>query len=93
MLVRLDPHAGTATVDRGLLGTGEGGTCSASFRPGPHVDPRILVDHSWIEVFVDGGRLVMSARIYPDPQATSVVVTAIGAPAVVDLTCYPMAPT
>ncbi len=53
---------------------------------------RILLDHSSIEVLIDDGRLVMSARIHPDPQATSVTVAAVGAAAVLDLTCYPMAP-
>ena len=41
------------------------GCTPARSGPGSRVDARILLDHSSIEVFVDGGRLAMSARIYP----------------------------
>ena len=61
------------------------------FRPGDHVDARILLDHSSIEVFVDGGRLAMSARIYPRRRRL-VGFDATGAPATLDLTAYPLAP-
>ncbi|HYN55958.1 MAG TPA: glycoside hydrolase family 32 protein [Motilibacterales bacterium] len=90
VVLTLDPHAGTATLDRTLLGTGEGGASSGSFRPGSRVEARILLDHSSIEVFVDGGRLAMSARIYPVAGDTEVAVDAIGAPATLDVTVWPM---
>ena len=86
----LDPHAGTATLDRSRLGTGEGGTFTGTFRPGPSVDARILLDHSSIEVFIDGGRLVLSARIYPAADDTGVGFDATGGPATLDVTVWPM---
>ncbi len=92
VVLTLDPHAGTATLDRTRLGTGEGGVFTGSFRPGPRVDARILLDHSSIEVFVDGGRLAMSARIYPVDGDIQVGFDAGGAPATLDVTAWPMAP-
>ena len=90
VVITLDPTTGTATLDRTLLGTGEGGVTTGSFRAGPRVHARILLDHSSIEVFVDGGRLAMTARIYPDPADTAVSIHALGGSARVDLTCHPM---
>jgi beta-fructofuranosidase len=92
VVLTLDPHAGTATLDRTLLGTGEGGVFTGSFRPGPDVDARILLDHSSIEVFVDGGRLAMSARIYPVDGDSLVGCDATGARVTLDLTAWPLAP-
>ncbi len=92
VVLTFDPNAGTATLDRTRLGTGEGGVHSGSFRPGTRVDARILLDHSSIEVFVDGGRLAMSARIYPTAGDDLVCFDATGAPATLDVTVYPMRP-
>jgi beta-fructofuranosidase len=92
VVLTFNPHAGTATLDRTRLGTGEGGVHSGSFRPAARVDARILLDHSSIEVFVDGGRLVMSARIYPTAGDDLVCFDANGAPATLDVTVYPMSP-
>ena len=90
VLLLIDPTTGTATLDRTRLGTGEGGGVPGSFRPGSRVDLRVLLDSSSIEVFVDGGRLVISARIYPDPADTAVSIGAVGGAARVDVTCHPM---
>jgi beta-fructofuranosidase len=90
VVLAVDPHAGTATLDRTRLGTGEGGVHTGRFRPGPAVDVRILLDHSSVEVFVDGGRLVLSARIYPVAGDVDVVLAAHGAPATVDVSAWPM---
>lgn len=92
VILTLDPHAGTATLDRARLGTGQGGVHTGEFRPGGQVDARILLDHSSIEVFVDGGRLAMSARIYPTAGDDLMAVDAIGAPATLDVTVWPMTP-
>ena len=93
VVLTLDAHAGIATLDRTRLGTGEGGVFTGTFRPGPTVDARILLDHSSVEVFVAGGRLVLSARIYPVEADTQVAIDASGAPATVDLTGWPMIAT
>jgi beta-fructofuranosidase len=73
-----DPHAGTVQLDRRLLGTGEGGVAAGAVRPGGTVDARVLLDHSSVEVFVDGGRLAMSARIYPRDGQDGVTLAASG---------------
>jgi beta-fructofuranosidase len=91
VILTLDPHTGTATLDRTQLGTGEGGVFTGSFRPGTGLEARILLDHSSIEVFVDGGRLAMSARIYPQPAATGIAFDATGGDVRLDVTCHPMA--
>ena len=92
VVLTLDPHAGTATLDRTRLGTGEGGVHTGAFRPGARVDARILLDHSSIEVFVDGGRLAMSARIYPVEGDDLLCLDVTSAPATLDVTVWPMAP-
>ncbi len=92
VVLTLDPHAGTATLDRTRLGTGEGGVHTGAFRPGARVDARILLDHSSIEVFVERGRLAMSARIYPTPGDDLVCFDVNNAPATLDVTVYPMSP-
>ena len=90
VVLTLHPDQGRATLDRSLLGTGEGGSYAASFRPGEQVQVRVLLDHSSVEVFVNGGRLVLSARIYPDSPDDLVALDVIGAPATVSLTAHPM---
>ena len=92
VVLTLDPHAGIATLDRTLLGSGEGGVHTGTFRPGHRVEARILLDHSSIEVFVDGGRLAMSARIYPVAGDDLLCIDVHGAPATLDVTVWPMAP-
>jgi len=92
VVLTLDPHAGTATLDRTLLGAGEGGVHTGAFRPGNRVDARILLDHSSIEVFVDGGRLAMSARIYPVEGNDQLCLDISGAPATLEATVWPMTP-
>lgn len=90
VVLTLDPNAGVARLDRTLLGTGEGGIATGSFRPGSRVEARILLDHSSIEVFVDGGRLAMSARIYPTDDVGVTIETG-GPGATLDVTGWPMA--
>ena len=92
VLLVLDSHAGLATLDRRQLGTGEGGQFTGSFRPGGQVDVRILLDSSSVEVFVDGGRLVLSARIYPVTGDEEVRFDAVGGDVDLEVTCWPMGP-
>jgi beta-fructofuranosidase len=90
VVLSIDPHAGTARLDRSALGTGAGGSAAGRFRSGPDVDVRILLDHSSVEVFVEGGLLAMSARIYPPADDDLVRLEAVGAQATVDITAWPM---
>jgi sucrose-6-phosphate hydrolase SacC (GH32 family) len=78
--LRIEPHAGRATLDRTALGTGEGGTSTGAFRAAGEVSVRVLLDHASVEVFLDEGRLAMSARIYPAAGEADVVLTADGGP-------------
>ncbi|MGB7980976.1 MAG: glycoside hydrolase family 32 protein [Candidatus Nanopelagicales bacterium] len=90
VLVTIDHWSGTVALDRTLLGTGEGGVHTGSFEPGDRANARILLDNSSIEVFINGGRLALSARIYPVPDDTQILVDADGAPLTLDLSCYPL---
>ena len=92
VILGFDPHAGTMTLDRTRLGTGEGGVFTGSVRPGATVDARILLDHSSIEVFVDGGRLAMSARFYPDHDDLGIAFGAQGADVDLHVSAWPMRP-
>lgn len=92
VVLTLDPAQGVATLDRSELLAGEGGVFRGSFRPGPRASARVLLDSSSVEVFVDGGRLAMSARIYPEPEATGVSVRATGGAAALDLVACRLAP-
>lgn len=87
----LDPRSGRATLDREAAGAGAGGSVTGGIDRGTSVSARILVDSSSVEVFVNGGLLAMSARIYPDPQSTGISFTAVdGDVALAEVTCYPM---
>ncbi len=71
-------------------GPARAGRSRARSVPGPSVDLRVLLDSSSIEVFVDGGRLVLSARIYPVDGDELLCLDADGGDVVVDLTAWPM---
>jgi beta-fructofuranosidase len=90
VLLVVDPHEGTLTLDRTRLGTGEGGSFSGSFGPSDAVDVRVLLDSSSIEVFADGGRVVLSARIYPVPGDEQVSFDALGGDVDLDVTAWPL---
>ena len=62
------------TLDRSKSGEGVSGVRYANFplREEETVSLRIFIDHSSVEVFLNDGELVMSARIYPDPSSTKV---------------------
>lgn len=62
----------------------------ADLPPGAGQSLRILVDHSSVEVFLDAGEIVLSARIYPDASAKGIVLTAPDA-RVAALSFWPLA--
>ncbi len=76
----LDPQAGRATLDRTDSGHGERGVFQAPIPVGEQVSARILGDESSLEIFLDGGRAVFSARIYPDADAVGISFHAAGGP-------------
>jgi beta-fructofuranosidase len=88
--LEISPGFGEVTLDRTLLGTGEGGRWTGAFRAGGSVDVRVLLDSSSVEVFVDEGRCVLSARIYPQAGDDRITWSAEGGAAEVDLTAWPL---
>ena len=84
----VDPAAGSITLDRTALGTGEGGRWTGRIRSAETVDVRVLMDSSSIEVFADEGRCVLSARIYPTADE-AITWAAEGGPVAVEVEAWP----
>lgn len=74
----LDPQDGRAILDRTDSGHGERGVFQAPIPVSDRVSARVLGDESSLEVFLDGGRAVFSARIYPDADALGISFSAEG---------------
>ncbi|MGB8022325.1 MAG: sucrose-6-phosphate hydrolase [Candidatus Nanopelagicales bacterium] len=90
-LLTVDPWSGSVTLDRGTSGRGERGAVSGHLESAGSFTLRLLVDNSSVEVFVNGGRVTMSARIYPDVDATGISFAAHGGPVTLaEVTCHPM---
>lgn len=91
-LLIIDPGAGSVTLDRDRSGRGgERGAVAGRIDSAASFSVRVLLDSSSVEVFLNGGQLAMSARIYPDVGATGISLTARdGEVTLVELTCYPM---
>jgi beta-fructofuranosidase len=85
-VLTVDPWSGTATLDRRGSGQGEAVVTTAPLRPDPggHMSLRLLLDRSSVEVFLDGGRTVLSARLYPDDDADDLRVEALAGPVLLD---------
>ncbi|MGP4060393.1 glycoside hydrolase family 32 protein [Halobacillus sp. H74] len=73
-IIKLDAYNQLITLDRSKSGEGVSGVRYANFslREQETVSLRIFIDHSSVELFLNGGELVMSARIYPDPSSTNI---------------------
>ncbi|WP_077624520.1 glycoside hydrolase family 32 protein [Sediminibacillus massiliensis] len=71
-VLQFDKQSGKVTLDRNKSGTGAGGTRETEVTMHKNLDLQIFVDKSSVEVFINRGEKVMSARIYPDEQATGV---------------------
>jgi sucrose-6-phosphate hydrolase SacC (GH32 family) len=92
-VLAINPSAGTAVLDRRRSGGGEPTVSTAPLRATTdgRVELRLLLDHSSLEAFLDGGRTVLSARLYPDDDADGVQLEAVGGSVTVDaLTCWPL---
>lgn len=53
-------------------------------------DLRILIDRSSIEVFLNGGRTVMTGNVYPDAEDTAITFAAVGVARLQNVRCYPI---
>jgi beta-fructofuranosidase len=51
------------------------------------LDLRILVDISSVEVFINGGKTVMTANVYPDADDTAITFAAEGKAVMRKVTC------
>lgn len=69
---------------------GESELGAATLAPGAARRLRIFVDHSSIEVFVDAGEVVLSARVYPGPEARGMALLSPN-PQIDTLDFWPMA--
>ncbi|RIW29115.1 glycoside hydrolase family 32 protein [Bacillus salacetis] len=60
-------------LDRSLAGEGPGGVRKAETELQDNVlKLQIFIDHSSVEVFINGGEKVMTARIYPDQSSSGI---------------------
>lgn len=54
------------------------------------LDLRILIDISSVEVFINGGKTVMTANVYPDANDTEITFAAEGMGVIRKLSCWPV---
>ena len=87
-----DEASGRLTIDWERSGAVESGRRSAPLPVGPggRLKLHVFVDRSSVEVFADGGRAVLSARVFPDPASRGVAV--IGADRMLSLDAWRLAP-
>jgi beta-fructofuranosidase len=73
-IVAYDAGSSTFSLDRSHSGAALAGEYSAKVNLLPHnrLHVHAFVDRASIELFVNGGQTVMSARIFPSPQSTGV---------------------
>jgi beta-fructofuranosidase len=71
-----DAASGLLTIDWERSGAVESGRRSAplNIRAGGRLNLHVFVDRSSVEVFADGGRAVLSARVFPGPESLGVAV-------------------
>ncbi len=80
-LIVCDPDAGTVALDLERSGSPAEDRYTAPVGPldGGELELRVFVDRSSVEVFVNEGRAVLSARIFPAPESRGVRLFADGA--------------
>ncbi len=93
--VVLDRTAGTLAIDREKAGVGDGGVHGAPLAlvPGGTLKLRVLVDRSSVEVFAQDGGVVLTDRVFPEPESLGVALEATGGGArLVSLSAWRLAP-
>lgn len=87
--VWLDPRARTVSLDRTSSGTVDLHPAFAAVHTAPlltedgPVRLEVLVDVASVEVFVDGGEVVLTDQVFPDPASTGLAIVAEGGEAYV----------
>ncbi|MGD8240202.1 MAG: glycoside hydrolase family 32 protein [Armatimonadota bacterium] len=81
--VLYEARTASLTLDGRLSGAAPEGTSSAPLPllPGGVLDLHVFVDRSSVEVFANGGRRVLSSRIFPHPDSVGVRLCCEGAQA------------
>jgi sucrose-6-phosphate hydrolase SacC (GH32 family) len=75
------PREGVLRVERavdGIEGVEPGGVQEVGLVAGDELDLRVVVDTCSVEVFADGGRVVLTNQVFPAPGATGLRVSAAG---------------
>jgi beta-fructofuranosidase len=88
-----DRASASLTIDRDRAGAGDGGVHSAPLPlgAGETLRLRVLVDRSSVEVFAQDGRVVLTDRVYPDPESVGSALEAKGGRArLVSLRSFPL---
>ena len=67
----------------GIEGAERGAVQEVPLRIQGALDLRLIVDTCSVEVFADGGRVVLTNQVFPEPGATGLALFAAGAPATV----------
>ncbi len=49
------------------------------------LDLRVLVDESSVEVFADGGRVVLTDLVFPEPSAAAMTLDSVGGEPIAEL--------
>ncbi|MDE5415055.1 glycoside hydrolase family 32 protein [Alkalihalobacterium chitinilyticum] len=71
--LKYDVNSGVMTFDRNQAGSGPGGVRKAPVQLiNNTLHLRIFIDKSSVEVFINDGEKVMTGRIYPDENSTSI---------------------
>ncbi len=85
-VITFSPQDKTVTLDRNRSGRGPGGVRKAPVQSdNGRLQLRIFVDRSSIEVFLQDGEKVMTARIYPGEKSTGITLFAVGVMKVIRL--------
>lgn len=71
-LLHVDPQQNIITLDRNHSGKGSGGIRQCEIAPFEVLSLVIYMDRSSLEIFINQGEAVFSARIFPDPSATAI---------------------
>lgn len=96
-LLSFDRKQGICTLDRSRSGEAISSTAEndvnvrrARFDSDGILEVRILLDVSSLELFLNGGRTLMSANVYPDAEDTGITFSAQGTAVIHRIVCYPI---
>ena len=89
--IEFDGASSTLRLDRRASGAGAGGVRTSPPLAGGRLRLRLFVDHSSIEVFVNDGEQVFTARIFPPAGAEAIRFFSVGAAVLKEATFWPLA--